>query len=259
MTATAASEEPQLQRGVRLAASLEAEWAGQVSPILPVGDSQFPNKRANTKKRPNPDPQTGRERPTNPRGSTSDFHHGEDSGLEASARGPDAHGDHPAELVRFAVGCLKMAEEHYDDYIETVDRRGRELVRTLRELHDYGSGYMIDIRDNVRNIEETEAGAQRARNVWRHGMEKHEAMLRRGTNLQKEAEGDIRDWTKRAKDYEKAQDLREARAQLEQRLKEIEEAYRAMEEEPLEVKVEEQDVKPFGDGGLPNDNDENGD
>ena len=51
-----------------------------------------------------------------------------------------------------------MAEEHYDDYIETVDRRGRELVRTLRELHDYGSGYMIDIRDNVRNIEETEAG-----------------------------------------------------------------------------------------------------
>ena len=53
--------------------------------------------------------------------------------------------------------------------------------------------------------------------------------------------------------------MREARAQLEQRLKEIEEAYRAMEEEPLEVKVEEQDVKPFGDGGLPNDNDENGD
>ena len=51
-------------------------------------------------------------------------------------------------------------------------------------------------------------------------------------------------------------DMREKVDDMKKQLAEVEGAHQGMEESVLEVKVEEQDIKPFGAAGAPNRNDE---
>ena len=115
---------------------------------------------------------------------------------------------------------------------------------------------MNEIHDNIRNIDETASGKQRAMKVWRHGLEKFERMLSRSNNQSKTLEGDIREWTKRTGTLGRVLDLGEMVTEMKKRLADVEGAYQGMEESVLEVKVEEQDVKPFGTEGAPDRNDE---
>ena len=188
----------------------------------------------------------------NPRPSTSDSHLGEDSGLEATATDYEQH---PKELLRFLLTCTEEVKEKLEQYVDVVDRSGRELQRMMREHYDFASGTMNEIHDNIRNIDETTSGKQRAMKVWRHGLEKFERMLSRSNNQSKTLEGDIREWTKRTGTLGRVLDLGEMITEMKKRLADAEGAYQGMEESALEVKVEEQDVKPFGAEGAPDGND----
>ena len=248
---TTVAPQPMQITGVYSAANLEEEWAKQYSPIAATNDP-LPDGNHNAKKRPNTEPLQEQPRRVNPRPSTSDSHPGEDSGLEATATENEQH---PKELLRFLLTCTEEVKENLERYVEVVDRSGRELQRMMREHYDFASGTMNEIHDNIRNIDETASGKQRAMKVWRHGLEKFERMLSRSNNQSKTLEGDIREWTKRTGQLGRVLDLREMVTEMKKRLADVEGAYQGMEESVLEVKVEEQDVKPFGAEGAPDGND----